>query len=131
MTKQEHIKYWNSQVDSDFNAAQVLCLAGYYAQSLFWAHLCLEKSLKALWITNNLENTPPFVHNLLRIAKECKANFIDTDYEFFVEMNIFQIKGRYPHYVESIENIITKEVAEEYLFKTKNILLCIQKKMQL
>jgi HEPN domain-containing protein len=130
MTKQENIKYWNAQVESDFNASKVLCLAGYYAQSLFWAHLTLEKALKALWIKNSVGDMPPFVHNLLRIAKESNSNFSELEFEFFVEMNIFQIKGRYPDYVENIEEIITKEIANEYLLKTKNILSCIQEKLQ-
>jgi HEPN domain-containing protein len=68
MTKEEHIHYWSIQVESDFKAAEVLCVAGYYAQSLFWAHLSVEKLLKALWVKTNQSNTPPFVHNLLRIA---------------------------------------------------------------
>ena len=50
MTKQEHINYWSFQVENDFKASEVLCLAAYYAQSLFWAHLSLENLLKALWL---------------------------------------------------------------------------------
>lgn len=92
--------------------------------------MSLEKSLKALWIKNNVDNAPPFVRNLLRIAKECNANFSEFEFEFFVEMNIFQIKGCYPDYIENIEEIITKEIANEYLLKTKNILSCIQEKLQ-
>ena len=94
MTKQEHINYWRLQVDNDFKASEVLCLAGYYAQSLFWAHLSLKKLLKALWISSNESNTPPFVHNLLRLATESKMDFTNDDLEFFSEMNMFQVKGR-------------------------------------
>ncbi len=130
MTKQEHINYWSFQVENDFKASEVLCLATYYAQSLFWAHLSLEKLLKALWIKNNVTNTPPFVHNLLRIALETECEFNENELEFFTEMNLFQIKGRYPDYAENLENIITKEIAEEYLLKSKNMILCIREKLQ-
>ena len=45
-------------------------------------------------------------------------------------MNIFQIKGRYPDYAESLEETVTKEVCEEYLIKTKETILCLQEKLQ-
>ena len=67
MNKEEHILYWAKQVDEDFDCATVLYKANHYAQSLFWAHLVLEKVSKALWVKKNEDNTPPFVHNLLRL----------------------------------------------------------------
>ncbi len=81
-------------------------------------------------VKNNVSNTPPFVHNLLRIALETECEFNENELEFFTEMNMFQIKGRYPDYAENLENIITKEIAEEYLLKSKNMMLCIQEKLQ-
>ncbi len=42
----------------------------------------------------------------------------------------FQIRGRYPDYVESLETTITKEVCVEYLNKTKEMIICIQGKLQ-
>ncbi|MEA2041827.1 MAG: HEPN domain-containing protein [Bacteroidota bacterium] len=130
MTKKEHINYWAKQVDADFESAEVLSQAGYYAQSLFWAHLTLEKLSKALWIKNNESNTPPFVHNLLKIISQTNENFTTGQLEFFNDMNIFQIKGRYPDYAESLEKTITKNICEKYLNETKKMILCIRKKMQ-
>ncbi|MBM2815017.1 MAG: hypothetical protein HW421_1779 [Ignavibacteria bacterium] len=46
MTKVEHIKYWLKSVEEDFECSKVLFIAGYFAQSLFWAHFSLEKSCK-------------------------------------------------------------------------------------
>jgi hypothetical protein len=45
-------------------------------------------------------------------------------------MNSFQIKGRYPDYAESLEKTITKEICEEYLIETKQMILCLQRKLQ-
>jgi HEPN domain-containing protein len=130
MTKEEHVLYWSKQVDADFDCANVLYLANHFAQSLFWAHLALEKLSKALWVKNNEGNTPPFVHNLLRLITQTKEQFSEDQLQFINEMNIFQIKGRYPDYAESLEETITKEVCEEYLTKTKEMILCLQKKLQ-
>jgi HEPN domain-containing protein len=130
MTKEEHIIYWAKQVDDDFDCANVLFQANHFAQSLFWAHLALEKLTKALWIKKNDGNTPPFVHNLLRLITQTNEHFSEEQLQFINEMNSFQIKGRYPDYAESLERTITKEICEEYLTETKKMILCLQGKLQ-
>jgi HEPN domain-containing protein len=130
MTKEEHINYWANQVDEDFDCANVLYQSNHYAQSLFWAHLALEKLTKALWIKKNEGNTPPFVHNLLRLISQTDEYFSEEQLQFINEMNSFQIKGRYPDYAESLEKTITKEICEEYLTETKKMILCLQGKLQ-
>ncbi|RLD69397.1 MAG: DNA-binding protein [Bacteroidetes bacterium] len=117
-------------MDVDFESAGVLYKAGYYAQALFWAHLTLEKLSKALWIKNNVKNTPPFIHNLLKIISQPNDNFTDEQLEILADMNTFQIKGRYPDYAESLEKTITKDICGEYMNKTKEMILCIREKLQ-
>ena len=129
LTKEKHIQYWQNQVLNDVDCAKVLQSAEHFAQSLFWAHLCVEKSLKALWVKNNAENTPPFVHNLLRLAIATNENFSENQLEYFNEMNIFQIKGRYPDYADNLDKIVTSEVCNEYITKTQEILQCLQEKL--
>jgi len=130
MTKEEHIQYWTKQVSDDFDCANVLYIAKHYAQSLFWAHLALEKLAKALWIKSNEGNAPPFVHNLLRLITLTNEAFSQEQLQFFNEMNMFQIKGRYPDYAENLEDTITKDICEEYLNKTKEMIQCLQEKLQ-
>ncbi|MBW8333422.1 MAG: HEPN domain-containing protein [Prolixibacteraceae bacterium] len=130
MTKEEHIIYWAKQVDEDFDCANILYQANHFAQSLFWAHLALEKLTKALWIKKNEGNTPPFVHNLLRLITQTNEYFSEDQLQFINEMNAFQIKGRYPDYAESLEKTITKAICEEYLTETKKMILCLQEKLQ-
>ena len=130
MTKVEHITYWTKQVDEDFDCANVLYQANHFAQSLFWAHLALEKLSKALWIKKNEGNTPPFVHNLLRFITQTNENFSEEQLQFLNEMNAFQIKGRYPDYAERLEKTVTKEICEEYLTETKKMIICLQEKLQ-
>jgi len=130
MTKEEHILYWSKQVDEDFDCANVLYQANHFAQSLFWAHLALEKLSKALWVKNNEGNTPPFVHNLLRLITQTGEQFSDEQLQFINEMNTFQIKGRYPDYAESLEETVTHDICEEYLTKTKELMICLHEKLQ-
>jgi len=104
--------------------------AKHFAQSLFWAHLALEKLSKALWIKNNESNTPPFVHNLLRVITLTNESFTEEQLQFFNEMNMFQIKGRYPDYAENLEETVTKEICEEYINKTEEMIKCLHEKLQ-
>jgi len=130
MTKDEHGAFWAKQVNEDIDCANVLYTANYFAQSLFWAHLALEKFSKALWIKKNEGNTPPFSHNLLRLITQTNENFTEEQLQFANEMSIFQIKGRYPDYAEGLEKSVTKEICEEYLLKTKEMIVCLQEKLQ-
>lgn len=104
--------------------------ANHFAQSLFWAHLALEKLTKALWIKKNEGNTPPFVHNLLRLITQTDEYFSEEQLQFINEMNTFQIKGHYPDYAESLEKTISKEICEEYLTETKKMIVCLREKLQ-
>ena len=129
MSKEEHIQFWVKQVNDDFDCALALYKANHFAQSLFWAHLALKKQIKALWIKNNGSNNPPYVHNILILLTESEEIFTEEQLQFLTEMNSFQKKGRYPDYSESLEKTVTKEICEEYLAGTKEMLLCLQEKM--
>jgi HEPN domain-containing protein len=67
MTKIEHINFWMDQADDDWSAVDTLFKGRNYLQSLFFAHLVVEKLCKALWILHNQENIPPRMHNLIQL----------------------------------------------------------------
>ena len=47
MTKNEHINYWKNMAERDWNAVNSLFETKNYVQALFFAHLVIEKLLKA------------------------------------------------------------------------------------
>ncbi len=47
MTKQEHINYWVTAAENDWGTVQNIFKATEYIYALFFAHLVLEKLLKA------------------------------------------------------------------------------------
>jgi HEPN domain-containing protein len=47
-TKNEHIDFWLIQADDDWTAVDTLFKGRNYLQSLFFAHLVIEKICKAL-----------------------------------------------------------------------------------
>ena len=73
-TKQEHITFWIEQAGDDWIAVDTLFKGKMYLQSLFFAHLVIEKVCKAFWIKHNKENVPPRTHNLIYLLSSTPIN---------------------------------------------------------
>lgn len=103
---------------------RALLNAGKNVHALFFAHLTLEKLLKARWVKDNDANVPPKTHNLVRLAVQTNIEFKEETLTFLEEFNDFQLEGRYPDYRFSIyercNSILTEKLIE--------IKTCIQKK---
>ncbi len=129
MTKDEHLLHWVKTATSDWKATEELYKAKCYMQSLFWAHLVLEKLLKAHWIKDNEGNTPPKMHNLLYLAEKTKLELPQETLDFFFLMNQFQLEGRYPDYLQDIfrkyKLVQTKKVLDQVNTHRK----CLLKKL--
>jgi HEPN domain-containing protein len=65
-----------------------------YASGLFFLHLRLEKSLKAIYVKNNSAHAP-FTHNLLGLVEEIGLAVPDVDLQLLAEMNEFNLEARY------------------------------------
>ena len=91
MTKQDHIAYWVESTTKDWDAIQNMYKAKTYVYALFFAHLSLEKLLKAHWIKDNEGNFPPKTHNLLGIVSKTSLIFTATEEDFLARMDQFSI----------------------------------------
>ena len=130
MDKKDHIAYWMNTSAKDWEAAEDLYNAKRYVHCLFFLHLALEKLCKALWITNQEENYPPRIHNLVKLLTQGGVALPDEDMIFLSDMNKFQLEGRYPDYVSDIYKIVDKALADYYLQKNKIIRQCLIEKLQ-
>ena len=91
----KQIEYWSKSSDEDFAAAQSLLEKGHLRHSLFFAHLALEKMLKA-HVTRQTRDIPPRIHNLVRLAGMADLSLEPDQLEFLREFNLYQLEGRYP-----------------------------------
>ena len=64
-------------------------------QGLFFAHLALEKALKA-HVCRHTQNLAPRMHNLVRLAELAGFRLDEKQLDVLAEMNAFNIEGRYP-----------------------------------
>jgi len=83
-TKQEHIDFWIEQAEDDWDAVGTLFKGKNYLQSLFFAHLVIEKLCKAIWIKHNQENVPPRTHNLIYLLSFTPVKLSDEKSEFLL-----------------------------------------------
>lgn len=88
-SKSEHIDFWVSQAENDWDAVNTLFVGKNNLQSLFFSHLVVEKLCKALWIKYNIENIPPRTHNLNYILSFTPIKLEDDKSEFILTLNRF------------------------------------------
>jgi HEPN domain-containing protein len=89
-------------VKKDWRAVQNMYKSKDYLHALFFSHLVLEKLCKAHWVKDNRENTPPKIHNLVKILDQTKFKYAVEQLDFMIIMNNFQLEGRYPDYMQRL-----------------------------
>ena len=114
----KQIEYWTTGSEEDFAAAQSLFEKGHLRHSLFFAHLAIEKMLKA-HVTRQTKDIPPRVHNLIRLADMAGLSPNAEHMSFLRRFNLFQLEGRYP---DSVHVIIDSDMARERLILAGDIL---------
>jgi HEPN domain-containing protein len=105
----KQIEYWRAGSDEDFAAAESLLEKGHLRQSLFFAHLSLEKMLKA-HVTRQIKDIPPRIHNLIRLAELAGLSLEAEQVRFLRSFDMYQMEGRYP---DSAEVLVDSRIAKE------------------
>jgi len=127
LTKQEHIVYWIKTAKEDWKAVQSMYNSKVYIHALFFAHLVLEKLCKAHWVKDNIDNTPPKIHNLITLISKTNFQLPDADKEFMYSMNQFQLEGRYPDYKLDLQKRYKSAQTKKILEQVNNIRKCLLK----
>jgi len=91
----KQIEHWRQSAEEDWAVAADLVRDGRTRHGLFFAHLALEKLLKAL-VCRHTQRSPPKIHNLVRLADLASLSLQPGDRDTLGEMNAFQLEGRYP-----------------------------------
>jgi HEPN domain-containing protein len=116
--------------EKDWDVTKSLARDDNYLYSLFFAHLTLEKLLKAHWIKDNEENYPLKTHSLVRLVEGTKLFFTEEELVFLERLNDFQLEGRYPDYQLKIYQLCTKEFTEPILERVQLIRTFLIGKLQ-
>ncbi|MCD4721016.1 MAG: HEPN domain-containing protein [Desulfobacula sp.] len=114
----EHIKYWIDSSDDDFQAMTHLFEKGDYTWSLFIGHLVLEKLLKAWYVKLN-SKTPPFIHDLVRLAEKADLILDDEQKDILDTISTFNIRGRYDDYRREFHKKCSNAFTKEWILNIK------------
>ncbi len=91
----EQVEYWKTGSVEDLAAAEALLEKGHLRHCLFFAHLALEKMLKA-HVVRATRDDPPRLHNLVRLAQLAGLKPTDEQERFLRRFDLYQLEGRYP-----------------------------------
>ena len=120
--KQNRIVHWASRYsysrsEEDIAAAETLMEKGHLRHALFFAHLAIEKILKA-HVTRKTGDVPPRIHNLVRLAEMAEVALDPKRADFLRRFNLYQLEGRYP---EMFEARLDAETANERLASAREM----------
>lgn len=120
---EKQIAYWRAGAEEDLEVGRDLLASGKTRHGLFFVHLALEKALKAI-LCRVTRDTPPRVHNLVRLSELAGIHPTPTQMDVLADMNLFQIEGRYPNLLlplpsseEAEREIIRAEEVFQWLIK--------------
>ncbi len=112
-----HIAYWREGAQEDWAVAGDLLARGRIRHGLFFAHLALEKALKA-HACRHTRDLAPRTHNLVRLVEVAAVQLSSEHLATLAEMNAFSQAGRYP---ETLSAAPTAAEADGYLTRATEV----------
>ncbi|NPA36955.1 MAG: HEPN domain-containing protein [Chlorobi bacterium] len=97
---------------------------------MFLGHISTEKLLKAYYVKNKGKHAPP-IHNLLRIAESSGLEIPDEYADWLDTISLFNINinARYDDFKRDFYNQCTKEFAENWITRIKELREWITQKL--
>jgi HEPN domain-containing protein len=114
---ERQVAYWRNGADEDWEVAQDLVGRQRVRHGLFFAHLALEKLLKA-HVCRHTQDLAPRLHNLVRLAELAGLPLNQAQFDILAEMNAFNIEGRYP---DTLTPVPSQDEANEYLRRAAEV----------
>ncbi len=119
---QKIIDNWISLAKYDLATANDMLKAKRYLYVAFMCQQAIEKILKACYV-KQLNNPPPYTHNLLRLIKELnfKDEITDEIAGTIEQLNSYYIESRYTEDIEELSKYLTETNTATILNSTKEL----------
>lgn len=116
------ISYWNDGSRDDYETAQeIFAHTERFASALFYAHLAVEKRLKALFV-ERFRDHAPYTHNLIHLATRIGLEVDDGILVLLTQVNEFNLQGRYPDQKGAFRKKCTRSFAQNQLKNVDKVL---------
>ncbi|MBU1570406.1 MAG: HEPN domain-containing protein [Proteobacteria bacterium] len=119
-----------ASAEYDLQTAEHMLTTGRYIYVVFICHLSIEKMLKAI-VAAVIKKTPPKTHNLIYLIKLAEVSPPQELFNFVTKINNVSIVTRYPEDFSKLLEVYPKDIAEEYLAKTKEVVQCLKEDKRL
>lgn len=120
MDTQKIKDYWVEEAIESLQVTHHLYEKKDYSYSLFFAHLAIEKLLKAIYISKKNEHAP-YIHNLLRLAALSDIPLTDSRTESLIKITTFNLESRYPDEERSFKNKCTEEFTKKEIGEVEEL----------
>lgn len=121
----KQITYWRESAREDWEVAIELVGNNRSRHGLFFAHLALEKVLKA-HVCKETHDLAPKIHNLISLSRLAKINLLPEQFDILTDMNPFNIEGRYP---DSLETPPTMEEAQAFMKRAEEVFIWLMNQL--
>ena len=118
--KEKLQKVWLKSAIEDLKTAIDLFKLGRFSGCLFFCHLIIEKTLKAIYIKVN-DTYPPPTHKLINLANLSKIELNKELKLYLTEITTFNVEARYDIFKERLYKKATKEFTKKYFDITKEL----------
>jgi len=117
----KQIVHWRNSAVEDWSVAQDLVSRGKIRHGLFFAHLALEKTIKA-HVCKATGELASKIHNLVRLSQIAGLALSEDQIDLLAEVSEFNIEGRYP---EMLLPPPSREEADGYMIRIHEVLQCL------
>ena len=117
---EKQVSYWKEVAADDWRVANKLIAGKETLQALFFAHLTIEKILKA-HVCRRTQNYAPMIHNLLSLAQRASIVLSPERAKLLAELTTYNIRGRYPDMRGGHIEKPTLQYAKSVLTQTKEM----------
>lgn len=106
------VRYWLESAAYDLETGRILLESKRFPYSLFFGHLSIEKTLKALVVKATREHAP-FTHSLTLLASKAKSEMPESVIDQLAEFMEFHLESRYPDERKDFYIKCTEEFARQ------------------
>jgi HEPN domain-containing protein len=111
------VAHWRTGAGEDWEVASELVDRGHLRHGLFFAHLALEKVLKA-HVCRHTGELAPYIHDLVRLAGAANLPLDDPRRDLLAKMNAYALAVRYP---DALPATVTLTDARDRLANAKEV----------
>ncbi len=121
--------FWIEEATESLQVTRHLYEKKDYSYALFFAHLAIEKILKAIYVSRKNEHAP-FIHNLQRLAELSGIQLNDAKRDALIKITTFNLESRYPDEKRSFRNKCTEEFTKNEIEETEDIFKWLKSMIQ-